>query len=401
LLSIPGTEALSPVVKYVIAFAIIFLLLVLFALVLRRLTGGRLSLPSHDRGRSRQPRLGIVDVYDLDRQRQLILLRRDNVEHLLLIGGPNDVIVETNIVRTPGARLPPPPTDQNADRPESFDRALEASGRPQIEAQRAEPVIARFGATDSARAVADQPLRNGPVAVAVEPILKPDVVTLSPPPAAPRPAPHAQRDLAPPREPPPLQAMREPAPMQPREPAAPVPVQRGAPVRQPPPFQPEQPVLRAVPEPQRQPAPPPARGDATGADAAVLSNMAKQLEEALKRPLSTGKPMPAAPHPNGPAQPDDRAPRGFPPPSGRPPQPAPPPSSAPAPVPATKAAEAAEAAARSRAAPVTRMRPEPEAPPAPQPGPAEPQSDPFSVEEIEAEFARLLGRPIDRGERTH
>jgi flagellar protein FliO/FliZ len=47
------------------------------------------------------------------------------------------------------------------------------------------------------------------------------------------------------------------------------------------------------------------------------------------------------------------------------------------------------------------MRPEPEAPPAPQPGPAEPQSDPFSVEEIEAEFARLLGRPIDRGERTH
>ena len=221
MLSIPGTEALSPVVKYVIAFAIIFLLLVLFALVLRRLTGGRLSLPSHDRGRSRQPRLGIVDVYDLDRQRQLILLRRDNVEHLLLIGGPNDVIVETNIVRTPGARLPPPPTDQNADRPESFDRALEASGRPQIEAQRAEPVIARFGATDSARAVADQPLRNGPVAVAVEPILKPDVVTLSPPPAAPRPAPHAQRDLAPPREPPPLQAVREPAPMQPREPAAP------------------------------------------------------------------------------------------------------------------------------------------------------------------------------------
>ena len=95
MLSIPGTEALSPAVKYLIAFAIIFVLLALFALVLRRLTGGRLSVPGNDR-RSRQPRLGIVDVYDLDRQRQLILLRRDNVEHLLLIGGPNDVIVETN-----------------------------------------------------------------------------------------------------------------------------------------------------------------------------------------------------------------------------------------------------------------------------------------------------------------
>ena len=145
-----------------IAFAIIFLLLVLFALVLRRLTGGRSSLPSHERGRSRQPRLGIVDVYDLDRQRQLILLRRDNVEHLLLVGGPNDVIVETNIVRTPGARLPPPPTDRTRTGPNPSIEPLRRSGRPQIEAQRAEPVTARFGATDSARAVADQPLRNGP-----------------------------------------------------------------------------------------------------------------------------------------------------------------------------------------------------------------------------------------------
>ena len=58
-------------------------------------------MPAQDRGRARQPRLGIVDVYDLDRQRQLILLRRDNVEHLLLIGGPNDLVVETNIVRVP------------------------------------------------------------------------------------------------------------------------------------------------------------------------------------------------------------------------------------------------------------------------------------------------------------
>ena len=103
--TIPGTENLSPAVKYVIAFAIIFLLLALFALILRRITGGKMSV-SQERGRARQPRLGIVDVYDLDRQRQLILLRRDNVEHLLLVGGPNDVVVETNIVRVPGARLP-------------------------------------------------------------------------------------------------------------------------------------------------------------------------------------------------------------------------------------------------------------------------------------------------------
>ena len=97
-------------VVYAIAFAVIFVLLTLFALVLRRLTGGRLAVSKQDRGRTRQPRLGIVDVYELDRQRQLVLLRRDNVEHLLLIGGLNDVVVETNTVRVTGARIPAAPT---------------------------------------------------------------------------------------------------------------------------------------------------------------------------------------------------------------------------------------------------------------------------------------------------
>ncbi|MCW6506474.1 flagellar biosynthetic protein FliO [Hyphomicrobiales bacterium BP6-180914] len=52
-------------------------------------------------GRTRQPRLGVVDAFDLDRQRQLVLVRRDNVEHLLMIGGPNDVVIEAAIVRAP------------------------------------------------------------------------------------------------------------------------------------------------------------------------------------------------------------------------------------------------------------------------------------------------------------
>jgi hypothetical protein len=57
-----------------------------------------------------------------------------------------------------------------------------------------------------------------------------------------------------------------------------------------------------------------------------------------------------------------------------------------------------------------RSVPEPEAPsPAPEPPASKPaapaaadqQVDPFSVEEIEAEFARLLGRPLDRSDRPH
>jgi hypothetical protein len=57
--------------------------------------------------------------------------------------------------------------------------------------------------------------------------------------------------------------------------------------------------------------------------------------------------------------------------------------------------------------PVSRMRPAPEpepvkaAPPPPAPPPTPEQVDPFSVEEIEAEFARLLGRPLDRSDRPN
>src|SRR6185312_11522853 len=51
-------------------------------------------------GRARQMRLGIVDAFDLDRQRQLVIVRRDNVEHLVMIGGPNDILIESQIIRT-------------------------------------------------------------------------------------------------------------------------------------------------------------------------------------------------------------------------------------------------------------------------------------------------------------
>ena len=76
-----------------VAFLIALLLVIVIA---RMLMGGRLRLPG---GRARQARLGIVDAFDLDRQRQLIIVRRDNTEHLIMIGGPNDLVIESEIVR--------------------------------------------------------------------------------------------------------------------------------------------------------------------------------------------------------------------------------------------------------------------------------------------------------------
>ncbi|MCX4194481.1 flagellar biosynthetic protein FliO, partial [Methylobacterium organophilum] len=91
--SVFGSDG-SPIVQYIVIFAVIFTALAAIVFTVRRLTGRSLALPGRSGSRGRQPRLGIVDVYELDRARQLILLRRDNVEHLLLVGGPNDVVVE-------------------------------------------------------------------------------------------------------------------------------------------------------------------------------------------------------------------------------------------------------------------------------------------------------------------
>ncbi|MFD0935722.1 hypothetical protein ACFQ12_11095, partial [Methylobacterium trifolii] len=104
--SVFGSDG-SPIIQYVSIFAVIFAVLTVIVLLVRRLTGRGLSMPGRSGQRGRQPRLGIVDIYELDRQRQLILLRRDNVEHLLLVGGPNDVVIERHIQR--GQRAPAEP----------------------------------------------------------------------------------------------------------------------------------------------------------------------------------------------------------------------------------------------------------------------------------------------------
>jgi hypothetical protein len=69
----------------------------LLSLIFRLTFGRKLRLPRN--GRARPPRLGTVDAFDLDRQRQLVIIRRDNVEHLLMIGGPNDIVIESEIIR--------------------------------------------------------------------------------------------------------------------------------------------------------------------------------------------------------------------------------------------------------------------------------------------------------------
>jgi hypothetical protein len=44
-----------------------------------------------------EPRLGVIEQASVDARRRLVLIRRDGIEHLIMTGGPVDVVIETGI----------------------------------------------------------------------------------------------------------------------------------------------------------------------------------------------------------------------------------------------------------------------------------------------------------------
>jgi hypothetical protein len=74
------------------ALVLLVIVLVIIKLV-RNLTFGTFVAG----GRNRKTRLAVMDATAVDSHRRLVLVRRDDIEHLLLIGGPTDVVVERDI----------------------------------------------------------------------------------------------------------------------------------------------------------------------------------------------------------------------------------------------------------------------------------------------------------------
>src|SRR5499425_3064272 len=95
--------------RFFIAFLIVLALIGLTAWLVRRFGASRLGTTA----RGRQPRLAVIDAATVDGRRRLVLIRRDNVEHLVMIGGPSDVVIEQNIVRA----VPVAPERDAAGRP--------------------------------------------------------------------------------------------------------------------------------------------------------------------------------------------------------------------------------------------------------------------------------------------
>ncbi len=88
-----GAGALAA--QFVVALIVVIVLFGIIAVFARR--RNRNAGPA--KGRGRQPRLAVMDMAVVDERRKLLLIRRDNVEHLIMIGGPSDVVVESAIIR--------------------------------------------------------------------------------------------------------------------------------------------------------------------------------------------------------------------------------------------------------------------------------------------------------------
>ena len=96
---------LADYLRFAIALFLVLGLIGIAAWGARRLgLAGRLPAAT---GRGR--RLGVVEIAPLDPRRRLVLVRRDGVEHLLLLGSGGDVVVECGIPadRDAGATAPP------------------------------------------------------------------------------------------------------------------------------------------------------------------------------------------------------------------------------------------------------------------------------------------------------
>lgn len=90
--SIAGPDYAAALLWTIGALVLLIVVLVLIRLI-RSMTFGTFVAG----GRNRKTRLAVMDATAVDSHRRLVLVRRDDVEHLILIGGPTDVVVEQNI----------------------------------------------------------------------------------------------------------------------------------------------------------------------------------------------------------------------------------------------------------------------------------------------------------------
>ena len=237
--------------------------------------------------RGRMPRLAVIDAAAVDARRRLVLVRRDNVEHLLMIGGPSDIVVEPNIVRAMPAREQVPQRVAGAGEPPPRiaplpDTAWEGEPvRSDMFDNPTEPVMPEPPPRPARPSFADEMRRPGGPPPAPRPDRNDPLAGFAPEPMGGRPEPR----MEPRPEPMPAAPPRLPR----SEPMIPRPARAAEPPKAPPMRE----RAAAPPPPPAAPPPPPAQSSAD----ANLAEMAQRLEAALRRPAGADIAPPVAPQP--------------------------------------------------------------------------------------------------------
>jgi hypothetical protein len=126
---------------YVFLFAIVALLAVAAVWIVRAYLNGQ-SPTSALFGPRPERRLAVVDQASVDGRRRLVLIRRDGVEHLIMTGGPVDVVIETGIEIPKVAAVPSHPEPLLERQMPTFARRLRLFGQQQEPAAERPPASA-------------------------------------------------------------------------------------------------------------------------------------------------------------------------------------------------------------------------------------------------------------------
>jgi len=141
-----GAGALAA--QFVVALIVVIVLFGIIAAFARR--RNKNAGPAQARGR--QPRLAVMDMADVDDRRKLLLIRRDNVEHLVMIGGPSDLVIESAIVRNrPAPQASASHAAERAPDRAAAGLAMLANSRAQVRAPSVSPVGSEAASEDEPR----------------------------------------------------------------------------------------------------------------------------------------------------------------------------------------------------------------------------------------------------------
>lgn len=85
----------STMIQFIFALGFVILLLLAFAYGAKRF--GFIARVTLGKDGAREKRLNIVEILPVDAKRRLILIRRDDKEHLIMLGVESDLLIEQNI----------------------------------------------------------------------------------------------------------------------------------------------------------------------------------------------------------------------------------------------------------------------------------------------------------------